>query len=124
MDVLDDGLDAGAADLGPIGEARESTLYRVLVPRQNLVVRLNGSYPDTPEEEFLAAVRPYGMARMAWAIWREVPGATFGEAVSHALRARRDGETEVMISTKFLAEHVASSLAARHRLAVKVRRMR
>ncbi|HZC18456.1 MAG TPA: hypothetical protein VE225_01985, partial [Rubrobacteraceae bacterium] len=73
MSKASDEFDACAAGSGPAGEMRSDALYRVVIPRQNVVVRLNGLWPDVPENEFLPAVRPYGILRMAWAIWREVP---------------------------------------------------
>lgn len=113
-------FDAGAADPGRKSGARNDVLCRVVIPRQNLVVRLNGLSPDTPEDEFLAAVKPYGIARMAWAIWREVPGVAPSEALSLALRVRRKGEAEVLVATEFLAEYVSLGLRARHRLAARL----
>lgn len=71
---------------------RNDALYRVVIPRQNLVVRLNSLWLDIPEDEFMPAVRPYGILRMAWAIWREIPGVAPKEAFSVALRVRRKGE--------------------------------
>ncbi len=104
-------------------EVRSAALYRVVIPRQNLVVRLNGLYPDIPETEFLPAVRPYGMLRMAWAIWREIPGIVPKEAFSFALRIRWKGEVEVLVATRFLAEHVRLGLLARHHLVSRLERV-
>lgn len=101
-------------------EVRSDALYRVVIPRQNLVVRQNGLCPDIPETEFLPAVRPYGILRMVWAIWREVPGVVPKEAFSFALRVRRKGEVEVLVATRFLAEHVRLGLLARHHLVSRV----
>jgi hypothetical protein len=117
MNKFDDEFDACATGSGPAGEMRSDALYRVVIPRQNVVVRLNGVWPDTPENEFLPAVRPYGILRMAWAIWREVPGVAPKEALSFALGVRRKGEVEVLVASGFLAEHVRLGLLARHHLA-------
>jgi hypothetical protein len=116
MDEFDHVLDTHAAVPDSADEVRSDALYRVVLSRQNLVVRLNGLCPDIPEDEFLPAVRPYGILRMAWAIWREVPGVAPKAAFSLALRVRRKGEVEVLIATRFLAEHVRLSLLARHHL--------
>lgn len=96
--------------------ARDPTLWRMVIPGQNLVVRRNGLDPDGPEDGYLASVVPYGIFRMAWAIWREVPDATPKEALSLALRVHREGEAEVLVASGFLAEHVRLGLLARHHL--------
>lgn len=123
MDWSGGEFDAGAAGPGRESGARNDSLFRVVIPGQNLVVRLNGLSPDTPEDEFLAVVRPYGIARMAWAIWREVPGVAPSEALSLALRVRRKGEAEVLVATELLAEYVRLGLRARHRLAARLERV-
>ncbi len=120
MNQFDDEFDPCAAGSGPAGEMRGDALYRVVIPRQNVVVRLNGVWLDAPKNEFLTAERPYGILRMAWAIWREVPGIAPKEALSFALRVRRKGEAEVLVASGFLAEHVLLSLLARHHLAARV----
>src|SRR5918997_1517446 len=99
-----------------LGEMHRDAVYQVVIPRQSVVVRLNGLWPDTPEDEFLSAVRPCGILRMAWAIWREVPDVTPKEALSFVLRVRWEGETEVLVASGFLVEHVRLRLLARHRL--------
>jgi len=43
-----------------VGQGQGDALYRVVITRQNIVVRFNDSYPDILEEELLPAVRPYG----------------------------------------------------------------
>ncbi len=120
MNKFDDEFYPCPACSGLAGEMRSNGLYRVVIPRQNVVVRLNGVWPDTPENEFLPAVRPYGILRMAWAIWREVPGVAPKEALSFALRVRRKDEAEVLVASGFLAEHVRLSLLARHHLVARV----
>lgn len=100
----------------------DRALYRVIVPEQDLVVRLNGRDLDTPAEHYLPALRPYGVLRMAWAFWREVPGAEPKEALSLARRVRRKGEAEVLMAVGFLAEHVGGRLLARHRLVARLER--
>jgi hypothetical protein len=120
MSKASDEFDACAAGSGPAGEMRSDALYRVVIPRQNVVVRINGLDSDTPENEYLPAVRPYGILRMAWAIWREVPGVAPKEALSFALRVHRKGEAEVLVASGFLAEHVWLSLLARHHLTARV----
>ncbi len=122
MDEFDHVFDTHPAVPNPADEVRSDALYRVVIPRQNLVVRLNGLWPDIPEGEFLPAVRPYGILRMAWAIWREVPGVAPKEAFSFALRVRRKGEVEVLVATRFLAEHVRLGLLARRHLVSRVER--
>ncbi len=87
-----------------------------MIPRQKVVVRLNGLWSDTPEDEFLSAVRPYGILRMAWAIWREIPDVAPKEALSLAFRVYREGKAEVLVASGFLAEHVRLRLLARHHL--------
>lgn len=101
---------------------RDLTLWRVAIPRQHLVVRRNGLDPDSPEDGYLASVLPYGIFRMAWAIWREVPDATPKNALSLALRVRREGEAEVLVASGFLAEHVRLGLLARHHLGTRLER--
>jgi len=119
MGVCDE---AGARSGEPgLGE-RETPLYRVIVPKQNLVVRLNGLRPDDPEDGYLPAVRSYGVMRTAWAIWREVPGTEPGEALRLARRVRCDSEAEVLVATRSLAEHVRGMLRARHRLVARLER--
>jgi hypothetical protein len=99
---------------------RAPTLWRVVIPRQNLVVRRNGLNPDGPEDGYLASVVPYGIFRMAWAIWREVPDATPKNALSLALRVRREDEAEVLVASGFLAEHVPLGLLARYQLGTRL----
>lgn len=98
-------------------------LYRLVVPRQNLTVRLNGLDPDSPEDGYLEAVRPYGVLRMAWAVWREVPDVAPKQALSFALGVRRKGEADVLTASGFLAEHVGLRLRARHRLSSRLERV-
>lgn len=81
---------------------------------------INGPDPDAPEGYYLAALRPYGVLGMAWAIWREVPGAEPKEALSLARRVRVKGEAEVLVATRFLAEHVQAGLRARHLLVARL----
>ena len=100
----------------------DRALYRVIVPAQELVVRLNGRDLDTPAEHYLPALRPYGVSRMAWAFWREVPGAEPEEALSLARRVRRKEEAEVLTAAGFLAEHVRAGLRAHHGLVARLER--
>jgi hypothetical protein len=95
-------------------------LCRVVISRQSMVVRLNGLSPDIPEGEFLPPVRPYGILRMAWAIWRVVPDVSPGGALSLVLRISREGRAEVLVATPFLAEHVRGMLLARHHLMTRL----
>ena len=122
MDEFVHVLEAHAAVPDSTDELRSDALYRVVVSRQNLVVRLNGLCPDIPEDEFLPAVRPYGILRMVWAIWREVPGIAPTEAFSFALKVRRKGEVGVPVATRSLAEHVRLGLLARHHLVARLER--
>lgn len=92
----------------------EGPLYRLVVPRQKVVVRINGLDPDTPEEEYLPAVRPYGSVRMAWALWREVPGLS--PRASLALKVRREGKAGVLRASRAAVERVGLALLAFHRL--------
>jgi hypothetical protein len=96
------------------GACREAARYRLVIPAQSLVVRLNGLDPDAPEDDYLPAVRPYGFLRMAWAVWREVPGVSPKAALSISARIRRDGEAEVIAAPLLLAEHVRMRLLVRH----------
>lgn len=54
------------ADARPEGSVRAwdtacgPMLWRVVIPDQNLVVRLNGLDPDAPADRYLPAARPYG----------------------------------------------------------------
>ncbi|CAA9417384.1 MAG: hypothetical protein AVDCRST_MAG01-01-2018 [uncultured Rubrobacteraceae bacterium] len=98
----------------------EAPLCRVVIPRQKVVVRINGLRSDEAEDGYLPAVRPYGLVRMSWAIWREVPGMEPVEALSLAWRVRREGEAEVLVATRSLAEHVGGMLRARHRLVTRL----
>lgn len=59
---------------------------------------------------------------MAWAFWREVPGAEPEEALSLARQVRRKGEAEVLTAAGFLTEHVGGRLLARHRLVARLER--
>lgn len=110
-----DGSDVDAIGPDPPSDA----LYRIVLPRQNLIVRLNGLWLDVPEDEFLPAVRPYGVLRMAWAIWREVPNVSPTQVLAFALTARRKGEVEALVAIDFLAEHVRLGLLARNHLATR-----
>ena len=112
----------GCPSIPAEGGGRSTVLYRVLVPDQNLVVRINGLDPDAPEDDYLPALRPYGVLRMAWAIWREVPDARPKESLALAARVRRKGRAEVLTATPFLAEHVSLRLLARHRLVARLER--
>ena len=102
------------------GDHRGAALYRVVVPRQNLAVRLNGLDPDAPDDGYLPAVRPYGVLRMACAIWREVPDVAPKRAFSLTLKIRRKGEAEVLVAAAFLADHVGLRLRARHLLSFRL----
>jgi len=124
MDWQDEPFGVYAARPNPMDREHSDGLYWVVVLRQNVVVRLNGRWPDTPENEFLPAVRPYGILRMAWAIWREVPDVAPREAFSLASRVRRKGEANVLLASGFLAEHVRLGLLARHHLASRIERDR
>jgi hypothetical protein len=53
MDEFNDIFDPRAAGSGTANEAREHVLYRLVILGQNLVVRLNGLYPDALEDEYL-----------------------------------------------------------------------
>lgn len=117
------GEETGTKHGDPGPEGRDGPLCRVVVPRQRVVVRVNGLRPDDAEGGYLPAVRPYGVTRMAWAIWREVPGMEPKEALSLARRVRREGEAEVLSATRFLAEHVGGMLLARHRLVARLERV-
>lgn len=120
MNVYDE---AGAPSGDDSRKGWGSTLYGVVIPEQDLVVRINGLNPDAPEADYLVAVRPYGVLRMAWAIWREVPSVEPREALSLARRTRREGEAEVLVATRFLAEHVGGMLLARHHLVARLERV-
>jgi hypothetical protein len=100
----------------------DASLYRVVVPRQRMVVRINGLDLDASPDGYLAAVRPYGVLRTAWAIWREIPDVEPGRARALPLHVRRKGDTEVMVATRFLAEHTRRRLRARHRLVARLER--
>jgi hypothetical protein len=80
------------------GAGRSGALHKVVVSRQHLIVRLNGHDQDSPPDAYLPAARPYGIARMAWALWREVPDLALVEAISFAMEARREGQTEVLVT--------------------------
>ena len=114
------GETAGRRRGGSDRDGWDALLLRVVIPSQKVVVRLNGLRPDEPEGGYLPAVRFYGVLRMAWAIWREVPGVEPKEALSLAWRVRREGEAEILAATRFLAEHVGGMLWARHRLVARL----
>jgi len=109
-----EGYDRPLECFGPPGEGPDAVLYRVIVPKQSLVVRLNGLRPDDPEDGYLPAVRPYGVLPMAWAFWREIPDVPPRVALSLARDVRREGEAEVLLAAGFLAGHVQARLWARH----------
>ncbi len=113
---------AGAWHGDPSLERWDSTLYGVVIPQQNLAVRINRLDPDAPEGNYLPAVRPYGVLRMAWAIWREVPGVEPEEALSLARWVRWKGEAQILMATRGLAEHVRGMLRVRHRLVARLER--
>lgn len=121
MDVYYDAAGAWHGDSGP--EGWDSTLYEVVIPKQNPAVRIDGLDPDAPEGDYLPAVRPYGVLRMAWAIWREVPSVEPEEALSLAWQVRQKGQARVLVATRFLAWHVRGMLRARHRLAARLERV-
>jgi hypothetical protein len=110
------GVVRGEGAVGGGGGSACPDRWRLVVPRQDLVVRLNGRDLDTPEEEYLPAVRPYGVPAMAWALWREVPGLSLGPAVALARRVRREGEGEVLLAGWWRAERVSLALRVRHGL--------
>ena len=95
-------------------EGRDAPLRRVMGRRQR-VVSMNGLRPDAAEGGYLPAVGPYGVLRMMWAIWREVPGVEPKEALSPARRIRREDGAAVLATMRFLAGHVGGMLLARHR---------
>ena len=112
---------AGPAKGGE-GDHWDSAVYKVVIPEQRLVVRLMGHDPHGSPEEYLPAVRPYGLLRMAWAIWREIPDAEPKAAVSLAWRVRREGEAVVFRTTRVLAEFVRRRLLLRHHLRTRLER--
>lgn len=119
---MDGRCEAGVWQGDPDSEGRDAALYRLVIPSQSLVVRVNGLALDALEGDYLAAVRPYGVLGMAWAIWREVPDAEPKEALSLARRVRRKGEAEVLVAACGLAEHVRGMLRVRHRLVARLER--
>lgn len=68
--------------------------WALVIPRQNVVVRINGRAPDASPLDYLPAVRPYGVTAMALALRREIPGLGLVAAVRTAVRAHR-GERAV-----------------------------
>ena len=105
------------------GAGRSGALHKVVVSRQHLIVRRNGHHQDSPPDAYLPAARPYGIARMAWALWREVPDLGLGEALSFAMEARREGQTEVLVTCEWLAQHVEGRLLAAYRLVARTERL-
>lgn len=95
-----------------------------MVPRQLLIVRLNGHDQDSPPEDYLPTIRPYGVTRMAWALWREVPDVTLRASLALATKVRGQGRAEVLVTSEWLAEHVEGRLLAVHRLATRLERLR
>lgn len=111
---------------GPTGTGADghwdSALYRVVVPRQNLVVRINGLDGESRPEDYLLATRPYGILGMAWAIWREVSDVPPKEALSLSWRIREDGEAVVLKTSRLLAGYVRGRLRDRHHLVTRLER--
>ncbi|MGD9527472.1 hypothetical protein [Pseudonocardia sp.] len=63
--------------------------WALVIPRQDVVVRLNGHAPDASPLDYLPAVRPYGVTPMARALRLELPGLGLLDALRTALRAHR-----------------------------------
>ena len=113
----------GAAWYAGAPKEEETVLFRVVVPKQNLRGEAERTAAGrSPEDGYLASVRPYGVLGMAWAIWREVPDVPPRAAFSLAREVCRKKEAEVLLSTRFLAEHIQGRLWARHHLLSRLER--
>lgn len=112
---------------GPVGgrgdDYWDPALYRLVVPSQDLISRVMGHDPNARPEEYLPVVRPYGLFRMAWAIWREVPDAEAREALRVARRVRGEGEAEVFKATRSLVGYMRRRLLVRHHLRARLEKV-
>ena len=132
MDEFDHVFDTHAAVPNPVDEVRGDALYRVVIPRQNLIVRLNGPWPDIPEDKFLPAVRPYGIFHTGSSIRDLAHGLGHlargsRRCAQRSLFVRFQGSpegrvSEVLIATRLLDEQIRLGLRARHHLVSRVGR--
>ncbi|CAA9465587.1 MAG: hypothetical protein AVDCRST_MAG25-1488 [uncultured Rubrobacteraceae bacterium] len=116
------GFTGGAGPEEGGGERWGPAAYKVVVPEQRLVVRIMGHDPHGSVNDYLPAVRPYGVLRMAWAIWREIPDVGLKAAALVAWRVRREGEAAVFRTTLVIAEFLRRRLLLRHHLRTRLER--
>ena len=96
--------------------AAANPCWALVVPRQDVVVRLNGHDPDASPLDYLPAVRPYGVVAMARALRREIPGLRTGAALRIAWCARRGERAVAAVGTHGFLDDVRVRLHAFHAL--------
>ncbi|MGE3285815.1 MAG: hypothetical protein AB7J32_06885 [Pseudonocardia sp.] len=90
--------------------------WALVIPRQNVVVRLNGHAPDANPLDYLPAVRPYGVTAMARALRRELPGLGLREALRTALRAHRGVRAVAACGSRAALDEARARLLLGHAL--------
>jgi hypothetical protein len=90
--------------------------WELVIPRQVVVVRLNGRAPDASPLDYLPALRPYGVLAMARALHEEVPDLGRVASVRIAVRAHRGERAVAAAGTRELLDHIRARLRAYHEL--------
>jgi hypothetical protein len=90
--------------------------WALVIPRQDVVVRLNGRAPDANPLDYLPAVRPYGVTAMARALRREIPGLGLLDALRTAVRAHRGVRAVAVLGARMDLEETRARLLLGHAL--------
>lgn len=98
--------------------------HEVIVPRQQVIVRLNWRDPDSSPQDYLPAIRPYSVVAMARALRREIPVLSPPDAVRVAVRAHRGQRAVALVAPRPEAEEVQARLRAFHQMRTTVERVR
>lgn len=90
--------------------------WELVIPRQDVVVRLNGRAPDASPLDYLPAVRPYGVRAMARALRREIPGLPRDAAMRIAARAHRGERAVATVGARDALAEIRARLRLGHAL--------
>lgn len=90
--------------------------WELVIPRQDLVVRMNGLAPDASPLDYLPAVRPYGVRAMARALRREIPGLPRAAAMRIAALAHRGERAVATAGARDTLEEIRARLHLGHAL--------
>lgn len=112
---MSDTLHRGAP-VDPAAAAHRDPTWALVVPRQEVVVRLNGHAPDASPLDYLPAQRPYGVTAMARALRRELPGLGLLPALRVAVRSHRGTRAVAALGSRADLEEARARLRLGHAL--------